>query len=195
MRNGAIVLFTVLFCGILLVGASTLLAGTTDSGEIAANIAPATSLTAASYPTRTGGGTPVTISDGVGCTDALVVDSIVINDNSILGWTLTVTTANGAGAQARLLNAANNTTIDYSLEIGNVSGIPGLGTGLTLSPIVGVALTFGGGDALITATGTATTATTNYEFELLMTITAGATVGKTTGDYVDTLTLTLSVNH
>jgi hypothetical protein len=105
---------------------------------------------------------------------------------------LTVTTTNGAGTQAKLLNAANNTTIDYSLEIGNVSGT--LGAVLILDPAVGVALTFGGGDALITATGTATTATTNYEFDLLMTITNAATIGKTTGDYVDTLHLLLSSN-
>lgn len=190
MRNRAIVLFTVLFCGILLVGASTLRALLTDSGEIAANIALTTSLTAATYPTNTTTGTPVAISDGTGVTDALVVDNIVITDNSIAGWTLTVTTTNGGGGQARLRNPTNATTIDYSLEIGNVSGT--LATGLTLSPAVGVALTFVGADATISPTGTATTATSNYQFDLLMTITNAATTGKLAGDYVDTLNLTLS---
>jgi len=192
MRNGAIVLFTVLFCGILLVGASALAANLTDSGEIAANIPLTTNLTAASYPTRTAGGTPVAISDGTGVTDALVVDNIVIDDNSIAGWTLTVTTTYGGGGQARLRNPnpANLTTIDYSLAIGNVSGT--LGSGLILSPAVGVALTFIGTVATISPTETATTATSNYQFDLLMTITNLATTGKLAGDYVDTLNLTLS---
>ena len=189
MRYKSIVLFSVLFCGILLLGASTLLAVLTDGGQVAANIAKTTSLTAASYPTRIGG-TPVVISAGAGASDQLVVDNIVITDNSIAGWTLTVTTVNGGGGQARLLNATNSTTIDYSLEIANVSGT--LGTGLTLSPAEGVDLTFLGAVATISPTGTATTATSNYQFDLLMTITNGATTGKLAGNYVDTLNLTLS---
>ncbi|MBW2093124.1 MAG: hypothetical protein JRI34_13500, partial [Deltaproteobacteria bacterium] len=76
------------------------------------------------------------------------------------------------------------------LEIGNVTGT--LGTGLTLSPAAGVALTFTGADATISPTGTTTTATTSYQFDLLMTIADAATTGKLAGDYEDTLNLTLA---
>jgi len=172
-------------------GVSIVFGGLTDSGEIAANIPLTTNLTAASYPTDTATGTPVSISDGTGTTDALVVDDIIIDDNSINGWTLTVTTTNGSAGQPKLLNATDSaTTIDYSLEIGNVTGT--LGTGLTLSPAAGVALTFTGADATISPTGTATTATTSYQFDLLMTIADAATTGKLAGDYEDTLNLTLA---
>ncbi len=160
-------------------------AALTDNGEIAANIASTTALTAASYPTNTSTGTPTAITDGTGCTDVLVVDDIVITDNSIAGWSLTVTQTNG-----NLVNATNSATIAYSLEIGNVSGT--LGTGLTLDPAVGTALTFTAGDAVISPTGTATTSTSGYTFDLLMTIADAATVGKLAGDYKETLSLTLA---
>lgn len=191
MRISRILIVTIIFCGMLLGSVALVSAVLTDSGEVAANLALTTSLTAATYPTRTAGGTPVTISDGTGTTDALVVDNIIIADNSIAGWTLTVTTANGSAGQPKLLNATDSsTTIDYSLEIGGVGG--SLGTGLTLSPTVGTALTFAGLVATISPTGTATTATSGYTFDLLMTIANSATTGKLAGDYADTLSLTLA---
>lgn len=188
MRISRILIVTIIFCGILLGSISVVLAGFTDSGDVAANLALTTSLTAATYSTS---GSPVGISDGTGITDELVVDNIIIDDNSIGGWTLTVTTLNGASGQAKLLNATDSsTTIDYSLEIGGVSGT--LGTGLTLSPAVTVALTFVGTVATISPTGSATTATSGYTFDLLMTIANSATTGKLAGNYVDTLSLLLA---
>jgi len=183
--------FAVILAGMMfLMSNQTSEAALIDSGQVAANIPLTTALTAATYPTRVAGGTPTPIANGTGTTDALVVDDIIIADNSIAGWTLTVTTANGTATQARLLNATDSTTIDYSLEIGAVAGT--LATGLTLSPVVGVALTFAASNATISPTGTATTQTVAYQFDLLMTIANAATVGKLAGDYVDTLTLTLA---
>ena len=191
MRISRILIVTILFCGILLGSISIVLAALTDSGEVAANLALTTALTPAAYPTRTSGGTPVSITAGSGTTDTTVVSGIAITDNSIGGWTLTVTTTEGSGGQAMLENRTDNATkINYTLEIGNVSGT--LGTGLTLSPTVGTALTFSGTDATISPTGAATTATSAYTFDLLMTIANGDTTGKLAGDYGDTLTLTLA---
>lgn len=180
-----------LFIGILsFLGISVTHAALTDSGQVAANIPLTTALTAATYPSRVSGGTPIAISNGTGATDQLVVDDIIITDNSIAGWTLSVVTTNGSGGQAKLLNATDSSTIDYSVEIGSVAGT--LATGLTLDPVVGAALTFSGVTATISPTGTASTETSAYQFDLLMTIANGATTGKLAGDYVDTLSLTLA---
>lgn len=158
----------------------------TSNGQIAANVASTTDFTAPSYPSAVGA-SPIAITDGTGVTDALVVNDIVITDNSVAGWTLTVDQTSG-----NLVHTVNSATVPYSLAIGGVSGT--LGTGLTLAPTVGTALTFTALSSTISATGTATTATSGYTFDLLMTIAGLDTAGLLAGNYVETITLALASN-
>ena len=148
------------------------------SGEVAATITPVTSMTIVGFPSAIGLA-PASITSTTGTTDYLVVDDIVINDNSLNGWTLAIA---GTG------NLVNGTeTVAYTLEMGVPSA--GLGTGLGITPAVGTALGFGAG--AIETTATATTATVDYTFDLLMNI--GAAHGASlAGNYAETITLTLS---
>lgn len=161
----------------------------TSTGYFRAIVGSNTALTPAAYPTRISGGTPVAIVPGItGCTDVVVVDDIGITDNSLAGWTLSITQVTGGSV---LTNPVDFTTIAYTLEIGGVIGT--LPANLVLSPTVGTALTFTANVALISPTGVADYyETTGYSFDLLMTITVAATVGKLPGDYAETLSLSLS---
>ncbi|MBW2324161.1 MAG: hypothetical protein JRF41_11725, partial [Deltaproteobacteria bacterium] len=67
-----------------------------------------------------------------------------------------------------------------------------LGTGLTLNPAADTTLIFVGGATTISPTGTASTATVSYQFDLIMTIADAATTGRLAGDYEDALNLTLA---
>jgi len=146
-----------------------------------------TDLGAATYPTS---GSPASMSNGSGVTNQDVVTGITIDDSSTLGWTLTVSSTNGPSTQPRLLNSVNSSTIDYDLKINNISGT--LGTGLTVSPPANTTLVFSGGSTAIETTGTASSSTINYRFDLRMTIADASTVGKLAGTYVDTLSLLLA---
>jgi hypothetical protein len=157
----------------------------TDSGNIAASVAATTDIsTPPTYPTAAAG-TPV--SEGVGCTNIVVVNQIGITDNSQQGWSLTVR-QNVVGGDS-LKHATSITTIPYSLQINNVNA--GLGTGLTMAPEVDTDLSFTTNESVIACTGTATTATTDYTFDLRMTIAAGVMTDKLAGIYEETLLLTL----
>ena len=149
-------------------------------------LAATTQLIPASYPTSS---SPVAISAGIGVTNRDVVVRINVQVRQEDGnWTLTITTTTGSTTHPRLKNALNNSTIDYQLQINNITG---LGSGLTLSPAENTTLVFSGNSTVITATGTATT-DTDLTFDLRMTILDDDTMGKLAGDYRDTLNLLLA---
>lgn len=175
--------------------APTVPAGTTDSGKIRIRLMASTEMTAVSSLNNPTTPTPINFSAGKEAPAALVVWKIIIDNNSANGWTLKVTTANGSAGRPTLLNSTDNITkIDYTLEIGNVSG--NLGEGflikLNLSPAAGETLSFIGKDAIISPTGIARTATSKYRFNLLLNITDETSAGKRAGNYEDTLILTLA---
>ncbi|MBU4486210.1 MAG: hypothetical protein KKD38_04720 [Candidatus Delongbacteria bacterium] len=172
---------------IILAVAMSLFAGLTDSGQIAARIASGTVLTVAAYPTNTTTGTPTPISDGTGCSGVVVVDDIIVNDNSAAGWTLTITQTNG-----NLLHETSAATIAYSLVIDLVSGA--LGTGLSLSHGDLGALTFVTKVETIEATGSSSSPTVDYLFDLQMTIADLDVVDPLAGNYVETLDFVLASN-
>ena len=153
-------------------------------------LAQGTSLKVAGYPSSLTTGIPILISSGVGATTVDVVTGIQVSDRSTNGWSLTISSANGISTQARLQHEINATTIDYSLEINNVTGI--LAPGLTLTPPVNTTLVFNANSTIISPTGTSTGRTKKFMFDLRMTIANAATVGKLAGNYVDQLTLVLA---
>lgn len=144
------------------------------------------------YPTNATTGTPVSISSGVGCTTVNVVTGIELKDKSINGWTLTITSTNGISTQPRLQHVLNGTTIDYSLEINNITGT--LANGLTQSPAANTTLVFNANSTIISPTGTPlkNARTLAYTFDLRMSIANAATIGKLAGNYTDQLTLILA---
>ena len=146
----------------------------------------------ATYPSNTVTGTPISISSGVGCTTVNVVTGISLQDKSANGWTLTITSSNGLSTQPRLQHVLNGTTIDYSLEINNITGT--LANGFTQDPPANTTLVFNANSAIISPTGTQikNSKTLAYSFDLRMSISNAATVGKLAGNYVDQLTLILA---
>ena len=174
----------------ILVAATALTAALTDNGEIAANISQTTAVAVTAYPTNTTTGTPAAISDGTGVAGAIVVQGVTIDDNSINGWDLQVDSANSGV----LINQTDGTTtIAYTLDMSASTGGT-LGAGLAITAASPLVLNGGAGSEAITATGTATIATTAYAFNLTMDIANGATTGKLAGDYTDTITLTINSN-
>ena len=151
----------------------------------------ATTLKVADFP-RSLAGIPVPISNGIGCTTINVVTGIEISDNSTNGWTLTITSTNGSSTQPRLQHEINGSTIDYILEMNNISGI--LATGLTLDPPVNTTLVFNANSTIISPTGVAPQngRTKKFMFDLRMSIADAVTVGKLAGNYVDQLTLVVA---
>ena len=153
-------------------------------------LAQGTALKVAGYPSGLTTGIPISISSGVGATTVNVVTGIQVSDRSTNGWTLIVTSANGTSTQPRLQHEINATTIDYSLEINNVTGT--LAPGLTLDPPVNTTLIFNANTTIISPTGTSGGRTNKFMFDLRMTIADAATVGRLAGNYVDQLTLVLA---
>ena len=150
-------------------------------------LAATTQLIPASYPTSS---IPVAISAGIGVTNRDVVVRINVQVRQEDGnWTLTITTTNGSTTHPRLKNALNNSTVDYQLQLNNITGT--LGSGLTLSPPANTTLVFSGNSTVISATGTAST-DTDLTFNLRMTILDADTMGKLAGDYRDALNLLLA---
>jgi hypothetical protein len=166
------------------------------TGEVAAEIGQILSLTPASYPTNITTGTPVEISDGTGCTDVVVVKDMIVNDNSKTGWTLFITQTNG-----NLLHTVDSTPIAYS-----ISFIYADATYTQLDLTYGYWYSWSGLDPLyfdglqsyFRLRGDSVDdyklglETIDYTFDLLMTITDAATVGKLPGDYVETLSFVLT---
>lgn len=156
------------------------------------SIYAATNLKVADFPSSLATGIPVPISSGIGCTTVNVVTGIEISDNSTNGWTLTITSANGTSTQPRLQHEIIASTIDYILEINNVTG--DLAPGLTLVPPVNTTLLFNANSTLISPIGVAPPngRTKKFMFDLRMSIADAATVGKLAGNYGDQLTLILA---
>ncbi|NOR45873.1 MAG: hypothetical protein GQ534_09835 [Candidatus Delongbacteria bacterium] len=152
--------------------------------------AQGTALKVAGYPTSLTTGIPISISSGIGATTIAAVTGIQISDRSTNGWTLTITSANGTSTQPRLQHEINGTTIDYYLEINNVTGT--LAPGLTLDPPVNTTLIFNANSTLISPLGTSAGRTNKFMFDLRISIANAATVGKLAGNYVDQLTLVLA---
>ncbi|MBU4486212.1 MAG: hypothetical protein KKD38_04730 [Candidatus Delongbacteria bacterium] len=161
-----------------------------NNGEIAASVASTTNLSVVGWPLDV---TPVAISDGVGTANVLAVNDITISDNSLAGWTLTVTQTNfNNGRLVHTTAPATTDSIAYTLHWHFVSGT--LGTGLAVAPTDGTALTFVAGVETIAATSVATSATDTYIIDFDMVIANGAVVDPLVGRYEDTLTLTIAGN-
>ena len=152
------------------------------AGDAEVEIASTNALTCETIPTDFAAQLIVANVDQL---DILVVDDLVVNDNSLLGWTLGVVATNGT-----LNCAATSQTIAYTMQIANVSGT--LGTGLTLAPASGADITLGA--TAISPTGTASTPTVDYTFDIVMDVAAAASANKLVGTYVETLTITLSAD-
>lgn len=130
-----------------------------------------------------------------GLTNAVIVSG-TINNNDEAGWELTVTSANagklqrGAGGAGREI-AYNNITF-----VGTGGGT--LGAGLTnpsgtvrnITSVSGPGVTHFFTHTQETGTGTATSATVDYTFELR--ISAAADPSLLSGTYTDNITLTLN---
>ncbi len=187
------ILCVLIISGVLTGMAPTVSAGTADSGKIRIQLIASTVMTTVSSLNSPTTPTPFNLSAGKEAPAALVVREIIIDNNSVNGWTLKVTSANGSDGQPTLLNSTDDITkIDYTLEIGNVSGNLGKGLLLNLSPATGETLSFIGKDAIISPTGIAGTATSKYRFNLLLNITDENPAVKRVGSYEDTLILTLA---
>ena len=118
--------------------------------------------------------------------DILVVDELIVNDNSLLGWTLGVVATNGT-----LNCTATSQTIAYTMQMANVSGT--LGTGLDNSTLeAGADITLGAN--AISPGGTASTPTVDYTFDIVMDVAGAASANKLIGVYVETLTIELSAD-
>ena len=166
----------VMIVAMMLLGLTSVFAA---AGNAKVEIASIFTMSAGSFPTD---GTPQVIVANTAISDFAVVSGLEVNDNSLLGWNITV---DGGGV---LDHATNGTTIAYTLEMAYVSG--DLGTDLTLAPALGTALTLGA-DAIQATGASATTATEAYTFNILMNIAAAASENKTVGVYTEALTLTL----
>ena len=133
-----------------------------------------------------------------GLTNAVIVSG-TINNNDELGWDLTVTSAN-AGKLQRGAGGAGRELVYNNITFVRTGGT--LGAGLTdpSNTTRNVATGAGAGDITgtthffthtqLTGTGTATSATVNYAFELQ--ISAAADTSLLSGTYLDTITLTLN---
>ncbi|MBN2789883.1 MAG: hypothetical protein JXR69_06815 [Candidatus Delongbacteria bacterium] len=155
------------------------------SGDAEVSIASTFAFSGGTFPTD---GNASALTVGADVTDLTVVSGLTVNDNSELGWTMSID-------GSEVLTCADHTpdqTIAYTMQIANVSGT--LGTGLTLAPAAGADLTFVSGTATISPTGTATTPTVDYSFDLVMDIASAAHSTKLVGTYVETLTITLAAD-
>jgi hypothetical protein len=159
---------------------------------VGGDVDPINTLTSVTYVTN------LDIVAASGLTNAVIVSG-TLNNNDEHGWDLTVTSANagklqrGAGGAGREL-AYNNITF---VGTGGT-----LGAGLTnpSNTTRNVATGAGAGDVIGTThfftntafagTGTATSATVDYTFELR--ISASANTALLSGTYTDTITLTLN---
>jgi len=132
-----------------------------------------------------------------GLTNAVVVSG-TINNNDENGWDLTVTSGNagvlrrGAGGAGRQITYNNITFVGTGGTLGAGLTDPGatrnVATGAGAGEQAGTTHFFTNGD--FTGTGTATSATVDYTFELR--ISAAADTSLLSGEYTDELTLTLN---
>lgn len=132
-----------------------------------------------------------------GLTNAVIVSG-TINNNDEHGWDLTVTSANvgklqkGAGGAGRELVYNNITFASTGGTLGTGLTSPGatrnVATGAGAGDVIGTTHFFT--NTTFAGTGTATSATIDYTFELR--ISAPANTSLLSGTYTDTITLTLN---
>jgi hypothetical protein len=133
-----------------------------------------------------------------GLTNAVIVSG-TINNNDENGWDLTVTSAN-AGKLQRGAGGAGRELVYNNITLVSTGGTLGAGLTNPSNTTRNVATGAGAGDVIGTThffthtqfagTGTATSATVDYTFELR--ISASANTSLLAGTYTDTITLTLS---
>jgi hypothetical protein len=163
--------------GMLMLGALSASAGT-----ISATVDPINALSSEEYFTDVTG----TANANLGAADVKIASG-VINNNSVAGWQLTVTSANNGN----LVKDGYARTIPYTdIEWNYVSGTRG--SGLTDPSAAGRQSVVSGSCEFNTATKAATTATVNYKFELR--ISWGADPALVAGIYSDTITMTLAID-
>ncbi len=128
--------------------------------------------------------------------DVVVVENMVVDDNSKTGWTLTITQTNG-----NLLHTVTSVPIAYTIIFHSIDA-----TWTQLDTTYGFWYSWSGLDPLefiskVSYFRLRGDSAYNYviglstigcTFDLLMTITNAATVGKLPGDYVDTLSFVLT---
>lgn len=159
---------------------------------IGGEVDPINTLTSATYITN------LDIVAASGLTDVVIVTG-TINNNDERGWDLTVTSANagklqkGTGGAGRELAYNNITFVGTGGTLGAGLTNPSnttrnIATGAGAGDIVGSTHFFT--HTQFTGTGTATSATTDYTFELR--ISAPANTSLLSGSYTDNITLTLN---
>jgi hypothetical protein len=161
------------------------------ANPVGGDVDPINELSSLSYITNI----DIVGANGLGST---VVVSGTINNNDEHGWDLTVTSAN-LGVLRRGSGGAGRELAYTNIQLANTGGT--LGSGLT-SPAAtrNIATGANAGDvagtthffthSAYTGSGTATSATVNYTFELR--ITASADTSILSGSYSDDITLTLN---
>jgi hypothetical protein len=159
---------------------------------IGGDVDPIYTLTSVTYVTN------LDIVSASGLTNAVIVSG-TINNNDEHGWDLTVTSAN-AGKLQKGVGGAGRELVYNNITLVRTAGT--VGTGLTdpSNTTRNVATGTGAGDVAgtthffthtqFTGTGTATSATADYTFELR--ITAPADASLLSGTYTDNITLTLN---
>ena len=168
--------------------AAMMLLGLTSvfAGDAQVSIASTHALTDGTFPTS-GAAFGLTVGDDkIGL---VVVQDLVVNNNSEDGWTLNLT-----GTGTGVLTCADHAqTIPYTLEMAFTSGT--LGSGLVLAPALGSDIAFVAGAATVVAgTASATTPTVDYTFNLVMDILATDHDDNLMGTYTETLTITLAAD-
>jgi hypothetical protein len=187
----------ILFVGLIFLGISNI--SHADSGLINIHIPSKTALTVSDYPYATESAA-IANSEvaGSGVTDRVVVEGVMIEDNSYSGWNILIGVGSASTpglVQAGNSNANSGDIIAYTLTPTYVSGT--LAAGLSLNNAMDSAFNISSGSFNFIANGTVdgdaiNSETINYKFNLLMNITNAAMANKLAGTYTDTITLTLS---
>jgi hypothetical protein len=159
---------------------------------VGGDVDPINTLTSETYNTN------LDIEAASGLTDAVIVTG-TINNNDEDGWDLTVTSLN-AGKLQKGAGGAGRELVYNNITFVGTGGTLGAGLTNPSNTTRNVASGAGAGDVIgtthffthtqFTGSGTATSATVDYTFELR--ISAPANTSLLSGSYRDTITLTLS---
>jgi hypothetical protein len=167
------------------------MAGAALADPIGGDVSPINTLTSVSYVSNL----DIVGADGI---TSMAIVSGTINNNDVNGWDLTVTSANlgvlkrgsgGAGRQVTYTNivfAATGGTLGAGLT--SPAGTRNIVTGSGAGDVAGTTHFYT--HSAYAGNGAATTATTNYTFELRISAAADATI--LSGSYSDDITLQLN---